>query len=614
MSSQPSVKPPHHHRTRQREEFPDRISSHRGVALDSPRKSVTMVGVTSTTSLPAEARRAGQRFQRPSHSQPRRTGCLGVLQCIRDGVIKAVCTIIPPGGILSAAFNMASASIGAGILGLPSATDSAGLILATLYLIVITYFSVFSMYILALAAQNTRIKSFEGMARWLFPAGKYAFSYWAAFIRWFYGFSGCVTYVISAGNSITPMFAGAAKQHPDNSAIQFFATTQGNRVFTVIIWLFVMLPLLIPKHVDSLRYASALAVMFIVYFVIMAVVHSIRHGLPETSKHVRLSGNQVDDDKLEHNTVFLFRTGNSVIHTVGIFMFAYVCQINACEVFWDFRPEIRTAKNYTLAAFIGMMMCGTLYLLVAVFGYLDFGSKNLLGKSLLLMFNPFDEVDIMIAYVGIMVKLCVAYALLGIAARNSLYYLIGFQHRYRNRPAAAVAGAAEELGAVDGCAAATAQCSANPVVAMADIAVVQSDGLVGADNNHGPAEATKDRNPSTSLNEDSVDEEYVDNTTEDTTYVDNIPFWQHLLVVLALSVASLLCGLFIPNINTVFGFAGAISGGFIAFVFPALFVMYSGSFTVAQVGWFTYLNTYLLLICGVVGIVFGTAGTIYETI
>ncbi|CAJ1032975.1 Transmembrane amino acid transporter protein/Tryptophan/tyrosine permease family, putative, partial [Leishmania shawi] len=149
MSSQPPVKPPHHHRTRQREEFPDRISSHSGVALDSPRKSVTMVGVTSTTSLPAEARRAGQRFQRSSHSHPRRTGCLGVLQCIRDGVIKAVCTIIPPGGILSAAFNMASASIGAGILGLPSATDSAGLILAILYLIVITYFSVFSMYILA---------------------------------------------------------------------------------------------------------------------------------------------------------------------------------------------------------------------------------------------------------------------------------------------------------------------------------------------------------------------------------------------------------------------------------------------------------------------------------
>ncbi|CBZ36583.1 amino acid permease [Leishmania donovani] len=42
--------------------------------------------------------------------------------------------------------------------------------------------------------------------------------------------------------------------------------------------------------------------------------------------------------------------------------------------------------------------------------------------------------------------------------------------------------------------------------------------------------------------------------------------------------------------------------------------MYSGNFTVAQVGWFTYLNTYLLLICGVVGIVFGTGGTIYVTI
>ncbi|AYU81385.1 amino acid permease [Leishmania donovani] len=605
MSNRSADSCPHTCRGQQREEHPDHALS-----------STMTVGAARTAKPTATSQSAGQRSQRQSRSQPRRSGCLGVLQAIRDGVIKAVYVIVPPGGILSGAFNMASSSIGAGILGLPAATDSAGIILAMIFLAVITYFSVFSMYILAVASENTRIKTFEGLARWLFPARRYAFSYWAAFIRFYHGFAGCVAYIISVGNCLGPIFTGAAKQHPDNRAIQFLATTQGNRVLTVIVWLFVMLPLVIPKHIDSLRYASAIAVTFMVYFVFVVVAHSCRNGLAETSKHVKLSGNQADDGKLEHNTVFLFRTGNSVIHSVGIFVFAYVCQINAQEVLWDLRPEIRTTKSFTLSAFIGMMLCGTLYVLVSVFGYFDFGSKNLLGKSLLLMFNPFEEADIMIAYVAVMIKVCVAYALLTIAARNSLYYLIGFQHRYRNRTEA---GGAEELGFVAGGADATVQQAANPPAAVADSDAVQSCKLDGVDNSHGMEGTTKGRNPSQTIDEDyeageGVDEEYVDGTAEDTTYVDNIPFWQHLLVVLVLAVASLLCGLFIPNINTVFGFAGSISGGFIAFIFPALFVMYSGNFTVAQVGWFTYLNTYLLLICGVVGIVFGTGGTIYVTI
>ncbi|GET91179.1 amino acid permease [Leishmania tarentolae] len=537
---------------------------------------------------------AGQRSQCLPPSQPRHTGFLGVLESIRDACLKAVYVIVPPGGILSGAFNMASASIGAGILGLPAATDSAGIILSMIFIVIITYFSVFSMYILALASENTGIKTFEGLARWLFPAKRYAFSYWAAFIRFFHGFSGCVAYVISVGNCFGAIFTGAEKQNPDNSAIRFLASTQGNRVLTVIVWVCIMLPMVIPKHIDSLRYASAIAVTFMVYFVFVVVAHSSRNGLSETSKHVVVSGNQADDDKLEHNSVFLFRTGNSVIHSVGIFVFAYVCQINAQEVLWDMRPEVRTTKNYTLAALIGMLLCGTLYVLVSVFGYFDFGTKNLQGKSLLLMFNPLEEAYIMVAYVAVMIKLCVAYALLTIAARNSLYYLIGFQHRYGNRTEAVVA---EERSSLSDDADAT----------------VQSGKPDGVDKNHSMEGTMKDRNSPYAADE-GAGEKFVDGNEESTTYVDNIPFWQHVIVVLVLSVASLLCGLFIPNINTVFGFAGSISGGFIAFIFPALFVMYSGNFTVAQVGWFTYLNTYLLLICGVVGIVFGTGGTIYVTI
>lgn len=80
-----------------------------------------------------------------------------------------------------------------------------------------------------------------------------------------------------------------------------------------------------------------------------------------------------------------------------------------------------------------------------------------------------------------------------------------------------------------------------------------------------------------------------------------------------MAIISLLCGLFIPKINTVLGYAGSLSGGFVAFVCPALYYMYAGNFGWHEAGWFCYLGTYSLLLCGVIGIVFGTCGSIYDT-
>ncbi|KPA78819.1 putative mitochondrial amino acid permease (AAT1.2) [Leptomonas pyrrhocoris] len=438
----------------------------------------------------------------------------------------------------------------------------------------------------------------------------------------FHSFAAGVVYVISMGDCFSAIFGSAFDKNPNSTALKFLATKEGNRVVTSMVWLCVMVPLVVPKHVDSLRYASATAVTFMVYFVIVVVIHSCRHGLPENVHNVRLVGNQEHDVDLAVNAVFLFRTGNSVIHSVGVFMFSYICQINAYEIFWDFRPEIRTTKNYTWSALIGVLICGVLYILVCVFGYFDFGSKNLLGKSLLLMYHPLEEADVMIAYVGVMIKLCVAYALLILSARNSLYYLIGFQHRYRNRPDAAAALCAPSTPSFDNVTMERVE-DADDMVQQPSVKAAVTDEVCEVRTMDGQHETTQEGvekgqpgadNDGVPLTVDEVDKDFEDNTTEDTTYVDNIPFWKHLIVVLSLSAASLLCGLFIPNINTVFGFAGSISGACMAFVFPALFFMYSGNFSVAQVGWFTYLNTYILLLCGVVGIVFGTGGTIYDTI
>lgn len=482
--------------------------------------------------------------------------------------------VMPPGGILASSFNLASGSIGAGILGLPGATDSAGLIMAVIYLILITFFSVFSMHTLAIVAERTNNKSFEGVARTLFPKWRHAFSYWVAFVRWFYSFGACVGYVISVGDCFHPIFAEAHRRSPDNAALRFFDTTVGNKLMSGLMWLCVMLPLVLPKHIDSLRYASTVAVSFMIYFVIIVVIHSCLNGFSEHARHVVAVGDHGDPPQ---DVVYLFRTGNKAMDALGVFLFAYVCQINAYEVLWDMPRERRSVKNFTLASLIGMLICGILYLMVCIFAYFDFGSAKLQGNSILLMYNPLAEPAVMLAYVGVLVKLCVAYALLGMAARNSIYYLINWQQRYHT---------AKE----------------NPVVA--------STGKSGA-----MEAVTSTRSPPTNSTVRQICPDRDDSSDFDNsgTYVDNIPMTYHLITVITLSGVILLCGLFIPNIQIVFGFAGSISGGFLAFIFPALYYMYVGQFSIAKAGAFRYFTTYALLLCGVVGVVFGTGATIYST-
>ncbi|EPY33679.1 hypothetical protein STCU_02087 [Strigomonas culicis] len=100
----------------------------------------------------------------------------------------------------------------------------------------------------------------------------------------------------------------------------------------------------------------------------------------------------------------------------------------------------------------------------------------------------------------------------------------------------------------------------------------------------------------------------------DQSYLDNIPLHWHLLIISAIGAVTLLLGLFIPAINTVFNFAGSICGSFLSFINPALFVMYAGDFTRKKVGLFMWLTAHLLLVIGVTALVFGTGATIYSVV
>ncbi|KPI90329.1 putative amino acid transporter aATP11 [Leptomonas seymouri] len=402
--------------------------------------------------------------------------------------------MVPYGGLLSTGLNLASSSIGSGIIALPSAFHASGLIMGIIYMVVIAFLTIYSYYLLGQASERTGLRSYEQIVRRLMGTGA---DYFLAFCMWFLSFGGEVSYVISLKDVLT-----AFLENSDNTP-EFLLTIWGQRLLTFVVWLCVMLPLCLPKEINTLRYFSFIAVIFIIYFVIAMVVHSTQNGLRQSPRP----------------EVKMFNTGNSAISGLATFIFAFLSQHNAMECYAElYKPS---PLRLTMGASVAVLIVFVLYLFAGLFGYLDFGPA--VTGSALKMYNPVDDKVMGVGYGGILLKLCVGYGLHMIPVRQAIYHCV------------------------------------------------------------------------------KVD-------------VHTFAWWKNACVCTSMAVLSLVVGLFIPNINVVFGLVGGFSGGFISYIFPALMFMYTGNWTASSVGWFHYLCTYLLLFVGVIGVVWGTAATIYEEI
>ncbi|AYU77411.1 amino acid transporter aATP11, putative [Leishmania donovani] len=402
--------------------------------------------------------------------------------------------ILPYGGVVASGINLASSCIGAGIIALPSAFNAAGIIVAMIYMVVIAYLTIYSYILLAIVAKKTGLRNYEQIARTLMGPGA---GYFLAFCLWFLSFGAEVSYAISLKDVLTA-FLDASETAP-----AYLQTLSGQRVMTFVLWLVAMLPLCLPKEINSLRYFSCVAIVFIVYFVIAMVVHSAQNGLRA-------------DPRPE---IRMFTTGNTAVSGMSTFIFAFLSQLNAYESYEEMNNP--TPLRLTLGATISVGIVFVLYFLAGLFGYLDFGTE--MTGSALKKYNPVKDVMMGVGYVGILFKLCVGFGLHMIPVRDAIYHCV------------------------------------------------------------------------------RVD-------------VHTFAWWKNACVCAFMALLSLVAGLFIPSINVVFGLVGGFSGGFIGFIYPSFMVMYSGNWSLSSVGWFHYLSTYFLLIVGVVGVVWGTASSIYGEI
>lgn len=399
-----------------------------------------------------------------------------------------VSRIIPTGSILATVASIGATCIGGGILGVPSALADTGVMEGTLWLVAMGLACAFSLRLLAIASERTGQHSFEQLSMALL--GKPGL-YLVAVMRFINCLGSMTAYVVSISDLISPIInqkTAVFEEHP-----------QYLRMVQAALWLCFMFPVTIPRKFNQLRYVSTAGVSCMIYFSFCAMAHFFQFGMS--------------------NDISLFKGGNGSMRGMGVFMFAYVCQVNVVELYSEMSH--RSINRFTTAACIAAGLIFTLYGMTGIFGYLEFG--NSIGPSILLRYNPLKEPQMLVSFCGVFVKLCASYGLYGNAARGAVYRAFHIEPK-------------------------------------------------------------------------------------------TVPFWKHFILTAGLTLVTLLLGLFIPNVNTVFHFVGGLCGGFLSFILPALFVMYAGNWSLHTVGIVHYVLVYLMLFMGVVGVVFGTATTIYDTI
>ncbi|CAC9449963.1 putative amino acid transporter [Leishmania infantum JPCM5] len=304
--------------------------------------------------------------------------------------------LVPPGGVIASSFTLGSSTLGAGILGLPAAFNSMGFVTALLVLIVVTVLTIFSLWLLARCSDASKVRTYEDVARVLLGRGA---DYAAAVFMLGFCLGGAVSYIISIGDLLTPIF-------DDPSVPELLRTKIGNSIITSAVWLVVILPLCLPKNIDSLRHTSIISVTMVVFFVICI--------MQDSCEFMAKNGWRKD--------IKFFNTGNGAIQGLGTVIFACLVQINAQEVYYEMANP--TPRNMVRNSTIAMSGCGLLYVLAGVFGCARFGST--VKSSILLKYQPREAPQFWFAYFGIVVKICVAFALHQLPLRDSVYHFFSW--------------------------------------------------------------------------------------------------------------------------------------------------------------------------------------------
>ncbi|KAI9882984.1 MAG: hypothetical protein M1823_005258 [Watsoniomyces obsoletus] len=259
-------------------------------------------------------------------------------------------------GWASSVINLVNTIIGAGVLAMPLALSHMGILLGTLVIIWAGLTSAFGLYLQTRCARYLErgTSSFFALSQLTYPNAAVVFD--AAIAIKCFGVG--VSYLIIIGDLMPGVVQGFGE-------IGENAGFLGDRHFWITAFMLVIIPLCFLRRLDSLKYTSLIALVAIGYLVILVLAHFIKGDIAQDRGPVR---------------VIRWAGFLPTLSSFPVVVFAYTCHQNMFPILNELKINSPARTTGVVAASIGSAC--SIYLLVAITGYLSFGDNvtgNIVG-------------------------------------------------------------------------------------------------------------------------------------------------------------------------------------------------------------------------------------------
>ncbi|KAI4220796.1 MAG: hypothetical protein L6R36_007358 [Xanthoria steineri] len=282
---------------------------------------------------------------------------------------------------LSSVINLVNTIIGAGVLAMPLALSRMGIILGIFVILWAGATAGFGLYLQTRCARYLErgSASFFALSQITYPNAAVIFD--AAIAVKCFGVG--VSYLIIIGD----LMPGVVEGFSESAASVSFLV---DRHFWVTGFMLIVIPLSFLRRLDSLKYTSVIALISISYLVILVVAHFIKGDTMQNRGPIRVAR---------------WDSAVATLSSFPVIVFAYTCHQNMFSILNEIGNNSHFRTTSVVVASIGL--AASMYILVAITGYLSFGN-SVLG-NIVSMYSP--SISSTIAKAAIVVMVMFSYPL-----------------------------------------------------------------------------------------------------------------------------------------------------------------------------------------------------------
>ncbi|KAG9302495.1 hypothetical protein G9A89_007199 [Geosiphon pyriformis] len=274
----------------------------------------------------------------------------------------------------SCVINLANTILGTGMLAMPAALASLGLILGGFMICFSAFTSGLGLYFLSRAASRTegRHSSFFAVSKLTYPSAAIWFDLAIAIKCFGVG----ISYLIIIGELMPQVVRGLISENDFGAEY----TILFDRRFWITVFMIIIVPLAFLKRLDSLRYTSLIAIFAVIYLLFIVVYSYLGPDY------------EVPEDKIH-----LIKFSGRFFTNLPIFVFAFTCHQNIFTIYNELEDNSQLKINRVI--FCAITSTLIIYQVIATIGYLTFGedvSSNIISEC-----NPNQYADLLCLLISI---------------------------------------------------------------------------------------------------------------------------------------------------------------------------------------------------------------------